>query len=531
MRLAPLSPKTAALALSLAGAVSTDAFDQLKPADAASAREAQSMGFDGRGPTVVVIDPSGFATNSPALQGKIVGEACFNIDGAPTPCPNGQPSQTGAGAATVAWPSSAHGTEIAEFIAGANPSAVGVAPGATIFAIRVSNTNGQVNAVTAREALNYVYYTLRTQFNIAAVVTAFVPSGAESGANLCGDGSYRYVVQTLRQVGIATIVPAGDSGYTNALQFDGCRLEALPVSAFNSDNTPSAIADFSQNIAFGAIAGPNLASTAGDGAPKMIPDVSSSWAAGLSAGAFAVLKTFRPSASVDAMEAALKARGLPVAISDPTPGSTLPRYVVRRIDASNALNYLIMDHTPECGFWWNPNESGRGYFVDVQGNAMFFGAFMYNGAGQPEWYVGRLPQTGNLTYAGALNLNGGGQPLGSTTYVPPSSLGTVATVQLSFVGDDTATLTIQAQDGQKVVAISRYRYFYDGNVFNPQRPQTGWYWDPTKPASGAALEVLRTSTFLLPFPYHPSGNAQWTAAQGHSTSTTHLRVPPQPVLY
>src|SRR5258708_1406238 len=171
-------------------------------------------------------------------------------------------------------------------LAGASPSAGGGAPGARIFAIRVSNTNGQVNAVTAREALNYVYYTLRTQFNIAAVVTAFVPSGAESGANLCGDGSYRYVVQTLRQVGIATIVPAGDSGYTNALQFDGCRLDALPAPPFNSDNTPSAIPDFSQNIAFGPIARPHLASTASDGAPKMIPDVPSSCAAGLSAGPF-----------------------------------------------------------------------------------------------------------------------------------------------------------------------------------------------------------------------------------------------------
>ncbi len=533
MRLTPSLPKLAPIALCLAGSLSASAFAQssLHPADAVNARPAQAQGYDGHGTTVVVIDSGGFATSSPGLQGKLVGEACFNIDMAPNICPNGQASQLGAGAATAPWPDSSHGTEIAELIVGSNAGAMGVAPGATIYAIRVGGLNGKVSPVSARDALSYVYSTVRNQFNVAAVVTPFVPDTAESGTDRCTEATYRYTVDVLRDAGIGVVMGAGDSGFTGALQFDGCRLEAVAVAAFNQGDVPSPTSNYSQNVAFGATAGPNLLTAAGDGSIKTIPDSSTAWAAGLSAGAFAILKTYRPNAHVDTMIAALQSGGKPIAIADPTPGSPLPHYTIRRIDVANALTFLTSDIVPEGGFWWNPSEGGRGYFVDVQGNAMFFGAFMYNGAGQPEWYVGRLTQTGNLTYAGALNLNGGGQPLGSTTYVPPSSLGTVATVQLSFVGDDTATLTIQAQDGQKVVAISRYRYFYDGNVFNPQRPQTGWYWDPTKPGSGVAFEVLGSSMFLVPFAYDASGHAQWTAAQGNSISTTQFLVSTQPVLY
>src|SRR5262249_4095255 len=161
-------------------------------------------------------------------------------------------------------------------------------------------------------------------------------------------------------------------------------------------------------------------------------------------------------------------------------GSPLPQYAIRRIDASNALNYLVGDYSPENGFWWNSNESGRGYFVDVSGNAMFFGIFAYNGGGQPEWYVGRLTQTVDpsipTTYTGNVYLYGGGQMLSSSTYVPPTSLGSVANVQLTFTDDTAGTMTIQTTTGNSVVQITKYRVFYDNQPNNAQRPQTGWYW-------------------------------------------------------
>lgn len=41
----------------------------------------------------------------------------------------------------------------------------------------------------------------------------------------------------------------------------------------------------------------------------------------------------------------------------------------------------------QSGWWWNPAEGGRGYFIEAQGAQAFIAAFMYSGNGQPTWYA------------------------------------------------------------------------------------------------------------------------------------------------
>jgi V8-like Glu-specific endopeptidase len=41
---------------------------------------------------------------------------------------------------------------------------------------------------------------------------------------------------------------------------------------------------------------------------------------------------------------------------------------------------------PETGWYWNPDEGGRGYFVEVQRDQAFIGTFMYRADGAPTWY-------------------------------------------------------------------------------------------------------------------------------------------------
>lgn len=43
--------------------------------------------------------------------------------------------------------------------------------------------------------------------------------------------------------------------------------------------------------------------------------------------------------------------------------------------------------TPETGWWWNPEESGRGFTIEVQDNTLFIATYVYQDAGQPVWYV------------------------------------------------------------------------------------------------------------------------------------------------
>lgn len=40
---------------------------------------------------------------------------------------------------------------------------------------------------------------------------------------------------------------------------------------------------------------------------------------------------------------------------------------------------------PEDGWWWNPNEPGRGYLIERQDNIMFIASFHYAADGLPEW--------------------------------------------------------------------------------------------------------------------------------------------------
>src|ERR1700722_3698674 len=43
--------------------------------------------------------------------------------------------------------------------------------------------------------------------------------------------------------------------------------------------------------------------------------------------------------------------------------------------------------TPETGWWWNPAEGGRGFAIEIQGNAMYFAGYMYDPNGNALWYL------------------------------------------------------------------------------------------------------------------------------------------------
>ena len=42
---------------------------------------------------------------------------------------------------------------------------------------------------------------------------------------------------------------------------------------------------------------------------------------------------------------------------------------------------------PEDGWWWNPQESGRGYMIERQEDTIFFMSFHYTEPGDPEWLM------------------------------------------------------------------------------------------------------------------------------------------------
>ena len=53
--------------------------------------------------------------------------------------------------------------------------------------------------------------------------------------------------------------------------------------------------------------------------------------------------------------------------------------------AANAIGPTIGG--PTVGLWYNPQETGRGFNIDLQGDTMIVTTFVYQQSGDPIWYL------------------------------------------------------------------------------------------------------------------------------------------------
>jgi hypothetical protein len=110
---------------------------------------------------------------------------------------------------------------------------------------------------------------------------------------------------------------------------------------------------------------------------------------------------------------------------------------------------------PESGWWWNPQEGGRGFFLEWQGASAFVAGYMYDAAGSPIWYAS-LAATPNMRafqgnwtqYAHGQTLTGPYQPAGV-------AISNVAPVTITFTGADSAVMTLP---GGRTTALTRFRF-------------------------------------------------------------------------
>lgn len=121
---------------------------------------------------------------------------------------------------------------------------------------------------------------------------------------------------------------------------------------------------------------------------------------------------------------------------------------------ANGLNAPPTSTQPQTGWWWNPAEGGRGYFLEVQGGTVFLAAYMYDTNGKPIWYVSQNALTTDTAFSGSLTQYAGGQTLGGT-FVAPSSSATVGGLSVQFSSPASGSLTLP--NGAKV-PIQRYLF-------------------------------------------------------------------------
>lgn len=109
---------------------------------------------------------------------------------------------------------------------------------------------------------------------------------------------------------------------------------------------------------------------------------------------------------------------------------------------------------PETGWWWNAAESGRGYFLEMQGNTLFGAGYLYDASGNAIWILASGAASAG-GFAGNWSQYANGQTLGGAYVAPTVFNSNVGAVSLQFTDPGNAVLVLP--DGRSL-AISRFRF-------------------------------------------------------------------------
>lgn len=181
-------------------------------------------------PSIAIIDTA-IDTTLPALQGKIIYEACVMQSKG---CPNKQMIQEGPGSASL--PASQlyangfdHGTIMALIATQVNPDI-------NIVFIRIvpMAANGRQSQYTESSVLSALEWVAQNKqkFNIVATSASIGHHNLRTGANYCPvRANLRDSIVKLQSINVATIFAAGNNYDINRVDYPSCITEAIAVGS------------------------------------------------------------------------------------------------------------------------------------------------------------------------------------------------------------------------------------------------------------------------------------------------------------
>lgn len=175
---------------------------------------------------------------------------------------------------------------------------------------------------------------------------------------------------------------------------------------------------------------------------------------------------------------------------------------------------------PQTGWWWNPNESGRGFSIEVVGSTLVLSGYLFNQTGQPIWFIsaGQSSQDGSF-YNGNMDTYRGGQTLGGTFRAnsPSSSLGAVT---LAFNNARRGTLIWPGGS----VPIERLDSIIPDPIgVPPVLPESGIWHNAQEAGRGFFMEFKNNFAAVTGYMYDNSGNPVWYLANQNMANTTLLQ--------
>ena len=379
------------------------------------ANQAWAAGFAGAGQVVAVID-TGVDKAHPFLANKVVSEACYSTTSAATSstsiCPGGVTSSTAVGSGVpcpATFEDCVHGTHVAGIAAGKGASFSGVARDAGLIAVQVFTRRDSAAVCSPEPApclksfgsditlgLERVF-ALRNTFTISSVNISIGGGHYTSQATCDADhGAMKAAIDNLRAINIATAIASGNDGFTDALSGPACISSAISVGSTTKSNV---VSSFSNSATFLNLLAPGSSINSSVPGGGFHVFSGTSMAAPHVAGAWAVLKSKAPGASVTQVLSALTSTG--VSIGHPVSALVKPRIelngAVTAIGTSNQpgndafANPVVIRSLPDVFFANTTNattESGEVILPTCDGVTF--------GAGKTVWYRYVVPTTRRL---------------------------------------------------------------------------------------------------------------------------------------
>jgi hypothetical protein len=138
------------------------------------------------------------------------------------------------------------------------------------------------------------------------------------------------------------------------------------------------------------------------------------------------------------------------------PGGTVP---IQRFNiVTNGLNLPAVAGQPESGWWWNPAEDGRGFFMEWQNGWLDIAGYMYDDAGNPVWYltVGQISGTSTgRFFLGQWWSYGNGMTLYGPWQQHQQTSNNVAPLTITFTSSTTALMMLP---NGRTTTLQRHRF-------------------------------------------------------------------------
>jgi len=178
----------------------------------------------------------------------------------------------------------------------------------------------------------------------------------------------------------------------------------------------------------------------------------------------------------------------------------------------NAVRVVVQGEAQakQTGWYWSPQESGRGFFIEEDAGAVYMAAFHFGAAGDATWFVGLGRHDGNALQS-PMHTFANGQTL-TGAYVAPTSTPSPGNLRLDFAAPGAVTLTWPGG----VVPLTRFPFGQANTIVPPQSgaPESGWWWYDRESGRGFALEFQGDALFAAGFLYGADGRPTWYVTGG-----------------